>query len=113
MIELQKSIKEQAELLADLFQAINTAAYCSDEIESALKNSIDITERPVNSVKDVVQTMDEITKQVTRVAQRSEEQTVSVDESAKLAKQMLDSTSAISQSIMDAAEKNAHPERRL
>ena len=105
MIELQKSIREQNELLKSLFESINTAASCSDKIEDVLKVSMDVTERSIQSVNDVVQNMDEMTQQITRVAERSEEQTGSVDESAKLTKQMIERTSAISATIMEAAEK--------
>ena len=105
MIELQKSIREQGALLNSLFDSINTAASCSDEIEGVLKSSMDITERSLRSVDAVVQTMNEMTQQITRVAERSEEQTTSIDESTKLIKEMMERTSVISASIMDAADK--------
>ncbi len=105
MQELQQSIKKQVEVLSGLFEAINTAAYCSDEIESALKSSVEATEQSVRSVQSVVENMNEMTRQVTRVAERSEEQGGYVDESAKLTKQMMERTSSISSSIMEAAEK--------
>ena len=105
MVDLQKSISEQDGLLKSLFDSINAAAASSDKIEDVLNSSMDVTERSVNSVKDVVQNMDEMARQVARVAEMSEEQTVSVDESAKLTKQMMERTATIVASIMEAAEK--------
>ena len=105
MIELQRSIMDQEKVLGSLFESINTASSCSDAIESALKGSMEITERSVRSVSAVVQNMNEMASQISLVAERSEGQTVSVNESAKLTKQMMERTATIVASIMEAAEK--------
>ena len=102
MVELQKSIGYQIETLDHLVQSINTAGGCSDNIENALKSAAEVTASSEESVNSVVASMATMADQVSRMAEKSGEQTGFVKESVMLAHQLLESNSSISASIQEA-----------
>ena len=106
MIELQGSIKKQLETLKSLFSAIDQASNFSDKIEERLKGAVAATQVSENSVKAVVESMNMMGAQVLQMSEKSAEQAGFVEESVKLARQLMERTSSISASIQDAAEKS-------
>ncbi len=106
MAELQCSIGHQLKTLSDLVSSISTAGDCSDNIEGALKTAAEAADFAEKSVASVVEGMNSMTAQVSRMAEKSTEQTGYVEESVKLTRQLLLRNSSISASIQEAAERS-------
>ncbi len=106
MRELQGSIRHQTDTLSGLVSSINTAADYSDKIEGALKRAAEVTEVSEKSVASVVEGMNAMTEQVSRMAEKNGEQTRYVVASSKLTQQMLKAGSTFSAAIVEVAEKS-------
>ncbi len=108
MAELQQSIRLQIETLKDLTQAINIAGICSGKIDGAIKSASEITDVSEKSLAYVVGGMNTMTEQVSSMAEKSREQTSHVEASARLTRDMLEQSAAISSAIQEVAESSSN-----
>ena len=106
MRDLQKSIMGQIDALSSLFNSINTAGGCSIEIENALEVATEAMRASEKSVADVVENVNAMGNAVLLMAKKSSEQTGYVEESAKLARQLLDRNSSMSASIQEISQRS-------